>query len=96
MTTFKFSQVALMMALALPALSGCAVEASLDAENQAEAMETEDFAVPNQVAATVLVPVVAPVPTGERAAEGPTKPGVDLTRDPEPQPWNDPNVRKFR
>jgi hypothetical protein len=97
MTTFKLSQVApLMISLALVALTGCVAEATPDAEAQVESMETGELAAPTDTRAAAIVQAVVPVATAERAAEAPTKPGVDLMRDPEPQPWNDPNLRKFR
>ena len=97
MTTFKLSQVApLIISLALVALTGCVAEATPEAEAQVEAMETGELFVPTDTRAAATFQAVAPVVTAERAADAPTKPGVNLTRDPEPQPWNDPNLRKFR
>jgi hypothetical protein len=97
MTTFKLSQVApLMISLALVALTGCVAEATPDAEAQVEAMETGELAVPTDTRTTAISQALVPVTTAERASDAPTKPGVDTMRDPEPQPWNDPNLRKFR
>ncbi len=97
MMTFKLSQVApLMISLALVALTGCVAEATPEAEAQVEAMETGELVVPTDTRAASILQGIPPVVTAERAADAPTKPGVDVMRDPEPQPWNDPNVRKFR